>query len=94
MGENLEGGPMRRTLIPVRRAPLAGPATAGLLMALAVALASPASLATAAELAPRVLSPHNADAYSMRTFAEFPRWRDLKGDARVYEVYKYPVVSL
>jgi hypothetical protein len=41
------------------------------------------------EHAPRVLSPHNADAYSMKTFAEFPRWRDLRGDAKVYEVYKY-----
>jgi hypothetical protein len=41
------------------------------------------------EHAPRVLSPHNADAYSMKTFAEFPRWRDLQGDAKVYEVYKY-----
>ncbi len=43
----------------------------------------------ARESAPRVLSPHNADAYSMKTFALFPRWRDLKGDAKVYEVYKY-----
>jgi hypothetical protein len=58
-------------------------------MSLVVALASSASLATAAEHAPRVLSPHNADAYSMRTFAEFPRWRGLKDDAKVYEVYKY-----
>jgi len=41
------------------------------------------------EHAPRVVSSHNADAYSMRTFAEFPRWRDLKGDAKVYEIYKY-----
>jgi hypothetical protein len=41
------------------------------------------------EHAPRVLSPHNADAYSMKTFAQFPRWRDLQGDAKVYEIYKY-----
>ena len=41
------------------------------------------------EHAPRVVSPHNADAYSMKTFAEYPRWRDLKGDAKVWEVYKY-----
>lgn len=41
------------------------------------------------EHAPRVVSPHNADAYSMKTFAEFPRWRDLQGDAKVYEIYKY-----
>jgi hypothetical protein len=46
-------------------------------------------LARADEHAPRVLSPHNADAYSMKTFAEFPRWRDLQGDAKVYEVYAY-----
>ena len=52
----------------------------------ALALAWPAA---AREPAPRVLSPHNADAYSMRTFAEFPRWRDLSGDAKVYEIYKY-----
>ena len=41
------------------------------------------------EHAPRVLSPHNADAYSMKTFAEYPRWRDLKGDAKVWEIYSY-----
>ena len=46
-------------------------------------------LAVAAEHAPRVLSPHNADAYSMKTFAQFDRWRDLSGDAKVYEVYLY-----
>jgi len=48
-----------------------------------------ASAASAAEYAPRVLSPHNADAYSMKTFARFARWKDLAGDAKVYEVYKY-----
>ena len=80
---------MRRTLIRVRRDPLVGLATTWPLMSLVVALALSASLATAAEHAPRVLSPHNADAYSMRTFAEFPRWRDLKDDAKVYEVYTY-----
>jgi hypothetical protein len=68
---------MRRTLIRVRRDPLAGLATTRPLMPLVVGLASSASLDTAAEHAPRILSPHNADAYSMRTFAEFPRWRDL-----------------
>ncbi|HXX94811.1 MAG TPA: hypothetical protein VEN81_14385, partial [Planctomycetota bacterium] len=41
------------------------------------------------EHAPRILGPNNADAYSMKTFAEFPRWRELQGDAKVYEVYKY-----
>ena len=43
----------------------------------------------AREPAPRVLSPHNADAYSMRTFAQHPGWRDLTGDAKVYEIFKY-----
>lgn len=39
--------------------------------------------------APRVVSPHNADGYSMKTFARFPRWRELKGDRLAWEVYKY-----
>jgi hypothetical protein len=43
----------------------------------------------AREYAPRVLSPDHADAYSMRTFAEFPRWRDLSGDAKVFEIFQY-----
>ena len=54
-----------------------------------VALLAAAPSALAHEHAPRILSPHNADAYSMKTFAEFPRWRDLKGDAKVYEIFKY-----
>ncbi len=45
----------------------------------------------AREYAPRVVSPHNADAYSMRTFRQFHRWRDLKGDELAWEVYKYLV---
>jgi hypothetical protein len=57
-----------------------------LLIVAALAAAIPVA---AHEHAPRVVSPHNADAYSMKTFAEFPRWRDLKGDAKVYEIYKY-----
>jgi hypothetical protein len=35
--------------------------------------------AQAAEYAPRVVSPHHADIYRMKTFAQFPRWRELKG---------------
>ncbi len=46
---------------------------------------------TAHEHAPRVVSPHNADTYSIKTFARFHRWRDLEGDAKVYEIYKYLV---
>ncbi len=49
----------------------------------------PAAAAAGREYAPRVLSPHNADAYSMKTFARYHRWKDLAGDAKVYEVYKY-----
>ena len=52
-----------------------------LLIAAALALA-PAIHAH--EHAPRVLSPHNADAYSMKTFAEFPRWRDLRAPLDAY----------
>lgn len=47
------------------------------------------SLAFAREYAPRVVSPHHADAYSMKTFAQHPRWRDLTGDARTWEVFRY-----
>ncbi len=45
----------------------------------------------AAVYSPRVLSPHNADTYSLRTFAQFERWRDLRGDAKVFEIFKYLV---
>src|SRR6185295_13228318 len=38
---------------------------------------------------PRVVSPHVADSYSMRTFADFPRWKNLTGDARAWEVFQY-----
>ena len=48
-------------------------------------------LARAREYAPRVISPARADAYSMKTFAEFARWRGLKDDALAWEVYKYLV---
>ena len=39
--------------------------------------------------APRVVSADRADAYSLRTLAEFLRWRDLAGDARAWEIYQY-----
>jgi hypothetical protein len=48
-----------------------------------------AGRAAAREYSPRVVSPHNADAYSMKTFAQFPRWRHLSGDARAWEVFRY-----
>ena len=38
-----------------------------------------------------VVSPHNADAYSMKTFRQFPRWRELEGDRLAWEVYQYLV---
>ena len=56
-----------------------------------LALLLVAAAVAAREYAPRVVSPHRADAYSMRTFREFPRWRDLRGDALAWEVYKYLV---
>ncbi|MEK7678417.1 MAG: hypothetical protein AAB676_21520 [Verrucomicrobiota bacterium] len=45
--------------------------------------------AQAALYSPRVVSPHNADTYSLKTFAQFHRWRDLQGDAKDFEVFKY-----
>jgi hypothetical protein len=57
---------------------------------LAVLLLS-AGAVEAREYAPRVVSPHRADAYSMQTFRQFTRWRDLDGDALAWEVYKYLV---
>ena len=48
-----------------------------------------AAFAAGREYAPRVLSPLRADAYSMKTFAQFPQWRGLRGDALAWEVYKY-----
>lgn len=45
--------------------------------------------AEAREYAPRVVSPHQADAYSMKTFAQHPRWAHLKGDAKAWEVFRY-----
>ena len=43
----------------------------------------------AGQFSPRVVSEHNADAYSMKTFARFSRWKDLKGDERAWSVYTY-----
>ena len=47
------------------------------------------SLAEAREYSPRVVSPHRADAYSMTTFRDFHRWRDLSGDELANGVYFY-----
>ena len=38
---------------------------------------------------PRILASGIADTYSLRTFAHFDRWRDLSGDTKAYEVYRY-----
>ena len=59
--------------------------------ALTLAAILSTGLAAASVHAPRVISPHRADAYSMKTFRDFHRWRDLSGDALAYEVYKYLV---
>ncbi len=48
-----------------------------------------AATAAAREYAPRIVSAERADAYSMKTFAQFPRWKDLRGDALAWEVYRY-----
>jgi hypothetical protein len=54
-----------------------------------VVIVSLAARVQPASYSPRVVSAHNADAYSMRTFRQFHRWRDLQGDALAWEVYKY-----
>ncbi|HOD80041.1 MAG: hypothetical protein BWX88_03350 [Planctomycetes bacterium ADurb.Bin126] len=48
-----------------------------------------AATAAAREYSPRIVSAERADAYSMKTFARFPRWKDLRGDALAWEVYRY-----
>lgn len=52
-------------------------------------LLSIAARAVGREYSPRVVSPHHADAYSMKTFAQHPRWRDLQGDRLAWAVYRY-----
>ncbi|MEK7677655.1 MAG: hypothetical protein AAB676_17645 [Verrucomicrobiota bacterium] len=47
------------------------------------------SSAQAALYSPRILSPQQADAYSLKTFARFHRWRDLQGEAKVFEIFQY-----
>jgi hypothetical protein len=59
-------------------------------MAVALLVAC-AQFAAAREYAPRVVSPERADAYSMKTFADFPRWRGLRDDALAWQVYQYLV---
>jgi len=48
-----------------------------------------AASAPAREYSPRVVGPERADAYSMKSFAQFPRWQHLRGDALAWEVYRY-----
>ncbi|MDA1193299.1 MAG: hypothetical protein O3A46_16615, partial [Candidatus Poribacteria bacterium] len=62
---------------------------AAFLICLALLMTLRARNADAREYAPRVVSPRNADVYSMTTFADFPRWKDLSGDARAWEMYRY-----
>src|SRR6266487_2048624 len=60
-------------------------ASVGALPTIAALLVS-AAAAEAAVHSPRVLSPHSADTYSMKTFAQFQRWRDLSGDSKVVKL--------
>ena len=53
------------------------------------ALIAAGTPADAAVYSPRILSQHNADTYSLKTFAEYERWRDLQGDAKVFAVFQY-----
>src|SRR5262249_33906975 len=48
-----------------------------------------AGAAQAREYSPRVVSPHNADALSMKTFPQYHRCRDLNGDARAWDMSSY-----
>jgi hypothetical protein len=50
-------------------------------------LVGPAAMAR--EHAPRVVSPHVADSYSLATFASHPRWKELKDDNRAWEIFQY-----
>ncbi|MCL4205024.1 MAG: hypothetical protein KJ000_21290 [Pirellulaceae bacterium] len=56
---------------------------------LAAVMALIGSAAMAREYSPRVVSPHRADAYSMKTFRDFARWRNLTDDELAWEVYRY-----
>lgn len=38
---------------------------------------------------PRVVAPHVADAYSAKTFAAHPAWRDLSADAKAKAIFEY-----
>ncbi len=39
--------------------------------------------------APRIVSEHNADAYSMKTFASYSRWQNQQGDQKAWEMFSY-----
>ena len=39
--------------------------------------------------APRIVSEHNADAYSMKTFAQYPQWRNETGDQKAWQMFSY-----
>ncbi len=58
-------------------------------LALGITFSLAPAVVSARVHAPRVVSPHNADAYSMKTFSEFHRWNDLVADERAWEVYQY-----
>jgi hypothetical protein len=58
-------------------------------LALSVTCLLITAAASARVYSPRVVSPHNADGYSMKTFGQFDRWRDLGGNERAWEIYRY-----
>lgn len=45
--------------------------------------------AQAAVFSPRAVPAHQADTYSLKTFAQFAAWKDLSGDAKVYRIFEY-----
>jgi hypothetical protein len=36
-----------------------------------------------------VVPAHQADTYSLKTFAQFDRWKDLSGDAKIQRIFEY-----
>lgn len=48
-----------------------------------------ATNANARTYSPRVVSEHNADSYSMKTFAQHSSWRDLRGSEKAWQMFKY-----
>jgi hypothetical protein len=60
-----------------------------LVCALGGVLVCGCAITSAAVFSPRVVPAHQADTYSLKTFAQFDQWKDLSGDAKVYRVFEY-----